>query len=201
MPDWYQSFEQLKEREQEGTHYRISHQWRASHIAIVAPHGGSIEPVTSEVAAAIAGDELNLYCFEGLLPRSEPHERLHITSSKFDEPACVHLVSRSEHVVTVHGMKELTERIVIGGLDDALKHAAYEELRASGYQSEIIASGRYSALSPMNICNRGRRGRGIQLELARDLRVLLRSSPEELARFAQAVRRSLIGERQRNAGL
>jgi phage replication-related protein YjqB (UPF0714/DUF867 family) len=36
-----------------------------SEIVIAAVHGGGIEPLTSEVAAAIAGDEHSLYDFQG----------------------------------------------------------------------------------------------------------------------------------------
>ncbi|WP_261338761.1 poly-gamma-glutamate hydrolase family protein [Rhizobium leguminosarum] len=37
-------------------------------VAIVAPHRGHIEPHTSEIAAAIAGEDFSLYLFEGLNP-------------------------------------------------------------------------------------------------------------------------------------
>jgi phage replication-related protein YjqB (UPF0714/DUF867 family) len=60
-------------------------------------------------------------------------------------------------------------------------------MRDAGYKAEIVPSGRYSALSPANICNKGRSGRGAQLELARDLRIILRNSPDELANFAQTI--------------
>ncbi|MFZ1990945.1 MAG: poly-gamma-glutamate hydrolase family protein [Alphaproteobacteria bacterium] len=197
MPDWYQSFSQLEQSEQEGTHYRIVHVWRESEVAIVAPHGGSIEPGTSQIATAIAGESFNLYCFEGMLPRSEPHERLHITSHRFDEPRCVDLVARSDHVVTVHGLLEMTERTLIGGLDDTLKETIRDTLTSAGYAAEIIPNGRYSALSPANICNRGRRSRGVQLELGRDVRILLRSNQEELTRFGEVLRESLGGQATR----
>jgi phage replication-related protein YjqB (UPF0714/DUF867 family) len=189
--DWYAGFDDLARGEEEGVHYRIRCHWRGSAVGVVAPHGGSIEPGTSQIATAIAGDTHNLYCFEGMLPRSEPHARLHITSHKFDEPRCVDLVARSDHVVTVHGMREITERALIGGLDDELKETLRDGLAAAGYEAAIIDKGRYSALSPMNICNRGRLGRGAQLELGRDLRILLRSDDGALGRFAAIVRGAL----------
>ena len=37
-----------------------------STAAIVAPHGGSIEAHTSDIARDIAGQDFNLYLFEGL---------------------------------------------------------------------------------------------------------------------------------------
>jgi phage replication-related protein YjqB (UPF0714/DUF867 family) len=35
-------------------------------LAILAPHGGGIEPGTSELAEAVAGEGLSFYAFEGL---------------------------------------------------------------------------------------------------------------------------------------
>ena len=191
VPDWYRSFDDLCASEQEGTHFKVICSWRDSPVTIVAPHGGSIEPGTSLIAAAIAGDSFNLYCFEGLLPREEPHARLHITSHRFDEPRCLGVVARSDHVVTVHGMRELTERTLIGGLDETLKQALQDRLRSAGYDAEPIEAGRYSARNAANICNKGRRGRGVQLELGRDLRVRLRTDSVELARFAVAIQAAL----------
>jgi phage replication-related protein YjqB (UPF0714/DUF867 family) len=53
-------------------------------VAVIAPHGGGIEPGTSELATAIAGDDFSLYLFEGL--KSAGNGELHITSTNFDEP-------------------------------------------------------------------------------------------------------------------
>ncbi len=189
--DWYQSFDALSAREIEDTHYRIVHEWRDSNVAIIAPHGGSIEPATSQIAEAIAGETFNLYCFEGMLPRSEPHARLHITSHRFDEPRCLNLIAQSDRVVTVHGLLEMTERTLIGGLDEALRERIESRLTNSGFEAEIIPSGRYSALSPQNICNRGRGRRGVQLELGRDLRILLRNDADALTTFAGTIQTAL----------
>ena len=45
---------------------------RGSHVAIIAPHGGNIEPRTSEVARAIVGDTYNLYCFTDFCQSRNP---------------------------------------------------------------------------------------------------------------------------------
>ena len=40
---------------------------KEANIVIIAPHGGGIEPGTSELAIAIAGEELSFAVFEGLI--------------------------------------------------------------------------------------------------------------------------------------
>jgi phage replication-related protein YjqB (UPF0714/DUF867 family) len=99
--DWYGSFDELRRAEREGVEFRISVIRREASIAIIAPHGGWIEPGTAEIAEAIAGDDYSLYRFEGL--RDRPHEQLHITLAKFDEPTCLALVAACDQVVAVHG--------------------------------------------------------------------------------------------------
>jgi poly-gamma-glutamate hydrolase-like protein len=61
--------------------------------ALVAPHGGGIEPGTSELADAIAASDLSFYTFEGLKPSGNTD--LHITSTRFDEPMCLTLLASS----------------------------------------------------------------------------------------------------------
>ena len=55
-----------------------------SRVAVAAPHGGGIEPGTSEVALAIAGADLSYYLFEGR--KAEGNGDLHVTSTNFDDP-------------------------------------------------------------------------------------------------------------------
>ena len=58
VPDKYASFALLAEAETEGTDYRIHTAPQPSPIVIIAPHGGAIEPGTSEIAAAIARNSI-----------------------------------------------------------------------------------------------------------------------------------------------
>jgi phage replication-related protein YjqB (UPF0714/DUF867 family) len=70
--------------------------------ALIAPHGGGIEPGTSEVADAIAATDFSFYAFEGI--KADGNRRdLHITSRRFDEPRCVDLVKASPQVISIHG--------------------------------------------------------------------------------------------------
>ncbi|EHS52160.1 protein of unknown function DUF867, partial [Rhizobium sp. PDO1-076] len=92
--EWYPSFSELSAREIENVDYQISVVNRDSMVAVIAPHGGHIEPGTSELAQAIAGEDLSMYIFSGLRP-GRHHRELHITSTNFDEKRCLDLLSHT----------------------------------------------------------------------------------------------------------
>lgn len=197
MIDKYSSFRKLESSEREGVAFRIRLCHRSSSVAIIAPHGGKIEKGTSEIAEAIAGEDYNLYCFEGMKPRR--NWDLHITSARFDEPKCVDLVSACDVVVTVHGCKGADQTIHLGGLDRDLRAAIRCNLQGAGFTTEADARPGLLGIDPDNICNRGRRRRGVQLEITKGLRtVLLDASPaagsRTLPSLVKAIR-SAIDER------
>ena len=187
MADKYGSFDELRRGEREGVDFSIRVVRRDASVAIIAPHGGWIEPGTSEIAQAIAADDYRLYCFEGL--RDRPHEDLHITSAKFDEPTCVELVEDCDQVVAMHGRAGRERQTVeVGGLDTALRDLICKSLQGAGFSAEVATSGTLAGLSAANICNRGASGRGVQLEITRGLRDALVARPQSLANFARGVR-------------
>src|SRR5215510_8260440 len=99
MADTYPNFAALEQHEQSGIDYgTVSRRARAA-FAIVAPHGGGIEPGTSEIADAIARETWSFYAFEGL--KRSGNATLHITSTRFDEPTCLTLVGATTRVVTI----------------------------------------------------------------------------------------------------
>src|SRR5215467_16384218 len=190
MVDKYVSYQALCRAEREDIDYRIRIVRRESPVAIIAPHGGWIEPETSLVAETIAGNVHSLYCFEGL--RDRPHGDLHITSTNFDEPQCVELVSTCDQVVAVHGMAgRNNQHVEVGGLDAVVRDAVCKELGDAGYAATVVTSGRLAARSALNICNRGARKAGVQLEITRGLRDALRKDAANLRNFANAVQRAL----------
>jgi phage replication-related protein YjqB (UPF0714/DUF867 family) len=140
-----------------------------SSVAILAPHGGAIEAGTSEIARAVAGLDFNLYLFEGTR-HSANYDALHLTSHLFDEPRCLRLLSSCDHVIAVHGCRGDTPQALLGGLDETLKTLIGEAIRATGIEARL-AGHQFRALHPRNICNRGRRGAGVQLELTSALRL------------------------------
>lgn len=159
-----------------------------STVAIIAPHGGKIEPRTSEIAAAIAENTFNLYRFEGK-KMSNNYNTLHITSGHFDEPRCLTLVQRCDVVVAVHGLGGDEAFVDVGGRDSVLRDAIYDQLRKADFDARVVTLGEHAAISEDNICNKGRQSRGVQLEITRGLRDRL--DGPLLAQFAEAVRTAL----------
>ena len=164
MADRYQKFKELNRYESE---FRVYVEDRASDVTIIAPHGGRIEPNTSEIAALIAGDRYNLFCFNGL--KENDNHNLHLTSHKFDHPQALSLVRRSSYVVAVHGCTVSKPVAYLGGLDEELIRQISSELENHRIDNEY-GHHRYRGTHRNNICNRGRFGRGVQLELSRGLR-------------------------------
>ena len=132
---------------------------------MIAPHGGKIEPGSSEIAAAIAGESYSLYSFDGL--RRRPHRDLHITSTNFDEPRCENLIATHDIVVSMHGLDGEHEADHVGGLDTKLRDAICQKLNDAGFVTNIVTEGSHAAVSNSNICNRGLRQCGVQLEMTR----------------------------------
>lgn len=188
MPDKYANFAELAAREIEGVHYRVCLTDRNARVAVFAPHGGEIEPVTSRIAAAIAADSLSLYCFEGLVP-GRAHGDLHIRSERFDEPRGRKLAASCEIVIGVHGRKdeEDGQTVWLGGGDTRLCGAIGEALTNVGFK--VKNSGhRLPGTDPNNICNAGLRRAGIQLEIPRTLRNEMVADTARLEAFAAAIR-------------
>lgn len=165
----YNSFSELALHEAQDRDFCVRQIDRcASTAIIIAPHGGMIEVGTSEIAALIAGADFSLFGFEGLKSYGENGD-LHITSHLFDHPDCLLLVARHSIVLSVHGCKGEGSQIFLGGLDTQLIGELEAELARAGF--EVIADGvKYPGRHPDNICNRGLRSRGAQVEITYDLR-------------------------------
>jgi len=165
--DTYGSFAELKNYERQNKDYQISICDVKSRITIIAPHGGKIEPGTSDIAKKIATGSFNYYCFEGI--KKENNAVLHITSHNFDEPKAVNLISRSHIVVAIHACKGNEKFVILGGLDKGLKKFIADELESR--QIPVSRShGNFKGQHPDNICNRGATKKGVQLEITRRLR-------------------------------
>ena len=182
------SFKELVHREVEDQDYRIRIELRDPRVLIMAPHGGKIEPTTAEIAAAIAEDNYSFYCFEGLKTDSRP---LHIESHLFNEPRALQVVRKADVVITIHGQVDQKEEFVmVGGLNDSLRSEITRELEGAGFQTRVPTE-RLMGTDSQNICNRGKLRRGVQLEVSRKVRDLLRTDENELQKFASAVRNAI----------
>jgi phage replication-related protein YjqB (UPF0714/DUF867 family) len=181
MPDkdLYPNFKALAANEREGIDYQIVIRRQKTALAVLAPHGGGIEPGTSELASALAGEQISLYLFEGL--SSTGSSRLHITSTRFDEPHCLALLKEVHCVITLHGCRSPFPVVFTGGLDQSLQRMVQQALGAAGFLAYPDRRNRRGA-HPRNLCNRGRSGYGLQLELSETLRRRLFSSLDPAGR-------------------
>jgi len=165
--DKYRDFRHLAQNEVEGTDFRV--RTRASGTTLIlAPHGGGIEPGTSELAEAVAGADHSLYLFEGI--KAGQNGDLHVTSTVFDEPRCNAMLQRAEGVVAVHGAGSPETAVYIGGLDTGRLNQMRAALATGGFDVRSVARPQLAGTAPKNVCNRGCTGAGVQIEIAEGLR-------------------------------
>ena len=194
----YISFRHLRREEKEDLDYTIQCFHRDSDIAVIAPHGGGIEPGTTEIAKAIASDRFSFYTLEGLKPQG--NKRLHIASDHFDEDRAYRIAQASQIVVAIHGCCGYNNLVLIGGLALAERKRIAQSLRGAGFQVEIYPPKPLAGELKNNICNRGINGKGIQIEIDKSIReTMFRSLSKDgrkvttiiFDRFVEAIRADL----------
>jgi phage replication-related protein YjqB (UPF0714/DUF867 family) len=166
-----------------------------SDVVVFAPHGGDIEPGSSEVADAIAGDDLTYYEFAGKDPTG--NRVLHVPSTAFDEPTLLALLAVAERAVAVHGARGRDPIAWVGGRDVQGRDRVIECLRDAGFTARV-ADGALAGTDTRNIVNRTATKGGVQLELTwalrerffdGDVHARRRAGPSAtLLRFSDAVR-------------
>lgn len=162
---------------------------------LVAPHGGGIEPGSSEIMRAVADlGGWAWYEFAGFL-RQRNKECLHIASIHFDEPMLQKMVPQAEFVVAFHGAGEAREPVVyVGGRWNEGRQIILESINSSFERHHIRARDAIQegigehlrGWDAKNITNLGKRGEGIQLEFSRRARNLL--FPPDCSREARGRR-------------
>ncbi|WCS69662.1 hypothetical protein Goe25_00290 [Bacillus phage vB_BsuM-Goe25] len=165
MADTYKNYAELAAAEEEGKSYRILAEFRGNDIVFFSPHAGGIEVGCTELVEDIVkqtGD--SYYLFEGLLPSG--NQRLHITSTNFDEPRALELIPLHEDAVSFHGYNDnLNKNTLVGGLNIELRNLIIKHLNNIGIPAEV-ATDRFTAKDPKNIVNRCASGKGVQLEIS-----------------------------------
>ena len=160
-----------------------------AHTAIIAPHGGGIEPGTSELCLAVAGYHpatlpqtppagvtYDYWMFEGL--RRNDNDKLHVTSTGCDDEIALSLCGGALHAVALHGFRpdpgDDTDVLVGGatkGVDGSLRQAMLDALNDAGFTAVgVDAGGELDGDSECNIVNRTLLGMGAQLEISTPLR-------------------------------
>jgi phage replication-related protein YjqB (UPF0714/DUF867 family) len=189
--DKYKNFQELSKNHKRDVDYRIEACDRASPFSVLAIHGGKTEPMTAEIARAIAGNDLNYYVFETLQQQAWD---LHVTSNNYDEPAAVDMAGKSRACISIHGFKESHKRqVCIGGQNVKLKNLIFQNLQKTGLLEQTTENpftDKFYAEDKANIVNRCIEG-GVQIEISRALRDLLRHDPEKMKVFASAIRQSI----------
>ncbi|NLI32439.1 MAG: poly-gamma-glutamate hydrolase family protein [Deltaproteobacteria bacterium] len=192
----YSSFAELRKHEEEGRDYGVHFINMDCSVLIMAPHGGGIEPGTSEIAFAVAHPDYSCYNFEGL--KRSGNWILHVTSNKYDEPVALSAVREAAVILTLHGCAGETPVAFMGGLDVLFKHIIAGKLAERGFHTGEHKD--FLGKNPRNICNRGPSGCGAQMELTHGLRLLMfagitreeRKRPTELFfRFVAALKEAV----------
>jgi phage replication-related protein YjqB (UPF0714/DUF867 family) len=167
VADTYPNFETLAAQERSGIDYQILVRRAQPPFALIALHGGGIEPGTTEIADAIARARFSFYAFEGIKPTG--NSVLHITSTRFNEPMCLTVLTHTTTVITIHGEDtENAEIVFLGGRDEDLGECIRTALIGDGF--DVREDPNLQGRDKLNICNRGTSGAGVQLELSHGLR-------------------------------
>lgn len=167
--DYYQNFAELKADTKEDRDWQINTKTTNNKdILITAIHGGGIEPGTSELAKIISKKgNFNLYSFEGLLKSN--NSKLHITSTRFDDPKLKEMTNKSNETVSIHGIQEDEKVVYIGGKDKEMAKAIRQELEKEDFNVE--SSPDYvDGDSSQNIINKNDTGSGVQIEISTQYR-------------------------------
>lgn len=166
--DVYSSFRALAAKQKENVDYRISSYNGSQSTLVMAVHGGGIEIGTSELASNISKQTgCDFYAFEGIKDGS--NWCLHITSTRFNEPLACKLVSKSDQTLSLHGCRGDKAITYLGGLDTKLGRTIKQHLEDAGF-TVYKAPAHLDGKNPNNICNENKIGKGVQLELTRELR-------------------------------
>lgn len=161
----YNSASQLTQQETANQDFEIRTRQGASPEIVIAIHGGHLQPGTTELADAVAGNRHSFYSFVSLRP--EIDQSLYVASTQFDEAIAQQMVQRSQSVLSIHGCRGNTAYIRVGGLDEERRQSIADALLQADF---VVASDLDRGLHPNNICNLGLTGRGVQIEVSRGLR-------------------------------
>jgi phage replication-related protein YjqB (UPF0714/DUF867 family) len=169
MIDQFRSFTEIQKQFRENRDYRIETAQRGSSILILTPHGGGIERGTSELVRAIADHSFSYYIFEGVMSLARDSQKMHLTSTRFDEPRLLAMIHTFQTALAIHGCVGAEQVIYIGGKDTGLGARLSAILRRKGYDVGP-ENEQYSGTAAANICNRTATGMGVQIELTQAFR-------------------------------
>jgi phage replication-related protein YjqB (UPF0714/DUF867 family) len=194
----YSSFAEMAKAERADTDFKVVYRSGSRAFLVTAPHGGAIEPGSSEIADAIAGDTLGYYSFSGLKKDSSG---LLIPSTRFDEPEMKGLSKKYNSIVAIHVIEGKDRTVFVSGNNRPIAQAITANLVKLGYLAKAPGQTETTAFGMTNFVNKGGSG-GVQIEISSALldemfrgpaaNARIREDPSrrtpEFARFVQAVR-------------
>ncbi len=171
----YREFAELVLHTVKDKDYRFVITNQSADVTVASIHGGGIEPLTSELAAAIANQQYNLYDFRGL--RAQGNDMLRIPVHRFDEVRLRSLLKRSQVGVSIQGIAGEDTVVHLGGSNKRLREIARQHLEGAGFETGGPVSVRASH-DPTLFFNWPAQG-GIQIELTTALRQQMVTGPLE----------------------
>lgn len=151
---------------------------------VVAPHGGGIEPGTSELCLAIAGyhpatlvatggPTYDYWLLEGLL--STNNGELHVTTTHCDDATALSLCGGARTALSLHGCSVSAANgmgaVLVGGRNTVLRNLLIERLGDAGFDAvDATSHPSLGGVSPENLTNRTLLGAGAQLEIIAPVR-------------------------------
>ncbi|CZQ92681.1 Hypothetical protein Tpal_1528 [Trichococcus palustris] len=177
--DSYANYSELAAAKVEGVDYDILHRDTTSKVAVIAIHGGGIEPGTGELADDIAGMIYDFYAFDGKM--SSNNMSLHIEATNFDEPIALALVQNSERTLSIHGFTCSARITYVSGLDKVLVGKVKKILKAAGFKV-ADAPQELAGISALNICNKNIPKAGVQIEVSSAQRSKFFASMDRIGR-------------------
>ncbi len=181
------SFNELSAIKKEGKDFEIKLRAGTSDALVMAIHGGTIEPGTSELADATAGEKHSYYSFTGL---RDDYVSLHLTSTEFDEPRLLVLTKQAKNCLGLHGLKDDQIDFCIGGAN-AEKRKSYFKLLSQKFPKwrtcELCCPPNLGT-ALKNVVNRCQ-SVGVQIEMGQSLRLELLNNSiflKELSTMLQA---------------
>ena len=110
----------------------------------------------------------------------------------YKEPKALELASKVETIISIHGEKNKEKPFVIlGGLDVELAEAIKNKLEEAGFIARM-ATTKLKGDNQENICNKGKRGKGVQVEISRNLRKEMWKDKALQTKFIEAIRETLV---------
>lgn len=162
LRDLYSSMIELQGKED---NWSIEMNTNKSNVLSFAPHGGGIEAGSSELALLISQKlDCNYFTFKGKLPSD--NVKLHVTSTRYDNPELLNLMRNIDYSISVHGYADNEyARTLIGGSNEELKEIIKCHLRNRGFDVQDAPT-HLAGTKLNNVTNKTKTGLGVQLELS-----------------------------------